>query len=111
MALNSVSPDDQYTATIQQGRAVVRLIEAIGVLLLVAAEPEASELRVLQPRYRQRLRAWVAELPPAISAQILMTSEPLHGPGDEVTLKDQGNERRRVEGEPHERRLICASTA
>ena len=86
MALNSVSPDDQYTATIQQGRAVVRLIEAIDVLLLVAAEPEASELRVLQPRYRQRLRAWVAELPPAISAQILIASEQIHGPAGEVTL-------------------------
>ena len=86
MALNSVSPDDQYTATIQQGRAVVRLIEAIGVLLLVAAEPEAGELRVLQQRYRQRLRAWVAELPPAISAQILIASEQIHGPGGEVTL-------------------------
>ena len=57
MALNSVSPDEQYAATIQQGRAVVRLIEAIGVLLLAAAELEASELRMLQQRYRQRLRA------------------------------------------------------
>ena len=69
MPTHSDSPDDRFDATIQQGRAVVRLIEAIDVLLLVAAEPEASELRVLQRRYRQRLRARVAELPPAISAQ------------------------------------------
>jgi spermidine synthase len=86
MPTNSDSPDDRLKTKIQQGRAVVRLIEAIDVLLLDVAEPEASELRVLQQRYRQRLRAWVAELPPAISAQILIASEQIHGPAGEVTL-------------------------
>lgn len=52
MPTNSDSPDDQFDATIQQGRAAVRLIEAINVLLRDAAEPEASELRALQ-RYRR----------------------------------------------------------
>ena len=54
MPTHSDSPDDQFDATIQQGRAAVRLIEAIDVLLSVAAELEASELRVLQKRYRRR---------------------------------------------------------
>ncbi len=54
MPTHSDSPDDHFDATIQQGRAVVRLIEAIDVLLLVAAEPAASELRVLQQHYRRR---------------------------------------------------------
>ena len=86
MPTNPDSTDDHFDAPIQQGRAAVRLIEAIDVLLLDAAEPEASELRVLQKRYRQRLRAWVAELPPAIGAQILIASEQIHGPAGEVTL-------------------------
>jgi len=42
MPTNSDSPDDHFDATIQQGRAAVRLIESIDVLLLDVPEPEAS---------------------------------------------------------------------
>ncbi len=55
--MNSDPNDDKYEAAILQGRAAVRLIEAIDVLLLVAVEPQASELRALQQSYRQQLRA------------------------------------------------------
>lgn len=55
MPTHSDLPDDHFDATIQQGRAAVRLIEAIDVLLSDVAEPEASELRALQQRYRRRV--------------------------------------------------------
>jgi hypothetical protein len=86
MPTSSSSPDDPYAAAIQQGRAAVRLIEAIEVLATTANEQEVNELRVLQHRYRQRLLQLVAELPPEISAQILLASDQIQGPGGDVTL-------------------------
>lgn len=65
---------------------MVRLIEAIDVLVTDADEREATELRAMQTRYRQRLRQSVAELPPVVSAQILIASDNIHGPAGEMTL-------------------------
>ena len=65
---------------------MVRLIEAIDVLVTGADEREAIELRAVQARYRQRLRQLVADLPPVVSAQILVASDSIHGPGGDVTL-------------------------
>ena len=65
---------------------MVRLIETIDVLVTGADEREAIELRAVQARYRQRLRQLVADLPPAVSAQILLASDQIQGPGGDVTL-------------------------
>ena len=84
--MNTTSDNDTYNATILQGRAIVRLIEAIDVLVTAAAEQEVKELRAIQTRYRQRLRQLVADLPSAVSAQILIASDNIHGPTGEMTL-------------------------
>ncbi len=65
---------------------MVRLIETIDVLVTGADEREAIELRAVQARYRQRLRQLVADLPPVVSAQILLASDQIQGPGGDVTL-------------------------
>ena len=75
-----------YTTQIQQGRAMVRLIEAVNVLLPHADQHEADLLHDLKARYQQQLRNMIAELPPEISAQILAASEHINGPIGDTTL-------------------------
>lgn len=81
-----ISDDDQHAESIHQGRAMVRLIEAIDVLLPEAEPLEADRLHELNRFYQQRLRHLLAELPPACSAQILAASEHINGPVGDVCL-------------------------
>ena len=70
--------------TIVQGRAYVRLIEAADVLL--AGDLDKAE-RVLLEQVRQaskqKLRALIGSLPPALTAQILAISENIKAPTGE----------------------------
>jgi len=71
------------TETIAQGRACVRLIEAVGALLEVGRgdlnSKEANALVEARALAVKRLRVLVAELPPEAVAQILAASEKLGG--------------------------------
>jgi len=75
-----------YTEVIQQGRAMVRLIEATNILLPEAGQHEADLLRDLKIQYQKRLRKMIADLPPDISAQILAASDRISGPVNDTTL-------------------------
>ena len=75
-----------YTEQIRLGRAMVRLIEDVKVLLPDAGQREADLLRDLKIRYQKRLRQMVAELPVEVSAQILAASEQINGPVGDTTL-------------------------
>lgn len=75
-----------HEEAIQQGRAMVRLIEAVNVLLPGAGQREADSLRDLKIKYQKRLRKMVAELPAEVSAQILAASEHINGPVGDTTL-------------------------
>lgn len=72
--------------TVARGRACVQLIEAAEVLLAGEFEPERR--RTLQ-QARQigvaQLRSLVGELPPHVTAQILVASEKLIGPAGDVS--------------------------
>jgi hypothetical protein len=71
---------------IRQGRAMVRLIEALEVLLPDVEPLQAEQLQELQRFYRQRLRQLLSDLPPRSSAQILAASEEISGPVGDVCL-------------------------
>lgn len=73
-------------AAIQQGRAMVRLIEAIDVLLPGVTEDEAPQLRAMQRKYKRHLRELLADLPAEVVAQILAASEHITGPVGDITL-------------------------
>ena len=61
---------------IAHGRAMVRLIEAIDVLLENSgSRREMALLRLVQRLHRHRLRDLMAVLPPETSAEILAASE------------------------------------
>ena len=75
-----------YEEIIQQGRAMVRLIEAANILLPEAGQREADLLRDLKIQYQKRLRKIIADLPPDISAQILVASDHISGPVSDTTL-------------------------
>ncbi len=78
--------DQNHNAIIQQGRAMVRLIEAADALLPAANERESRCLHDRQTWYRQRLRQMMAELPVEVSAQILAAFEHISGPIGDTTL-------------------------
>lgn len=75
-----------YAEVIQQGRAMVRLIEAVNVLLPEAGQREADLLRDLKITYQKRLRKIIVDLPLDISAQILVASDHISGPVGDSTL-------------------------
>ena len=85
MATRSAS-DELEQRVVAQGRAMVRLIEAIDVLLENSGSwRETALLKTAQRLYRHRLRELVAVLPPDVSAEILAASEaavglPVHNP-------------------------------
>ncbi len=72
--------------TVAQGRACVRLIEAAEALLAGEFEPE-SRYTLQQARQAcvAQLRSLVADLPPHVTAQILVASERLIGPAGDVS--------------------------
>ena len=72
--------------TISRGRAYVRLIEAVDVLLAgEAGGQEAALLHQVRRLATARLRALVAELPPEMAAQILAASDKLAAPVSDVS--------------------------
>lgn len=75
-----------YAEVIPQGRAMVRLIEAVSILLPGAGQREAEMLRDLKIMYQKRLRKMIVDLPLDISAQILVASDHISGPVGDSTL-------------------------
>ena len=72
---------------ITQGRAYVRLIEAADVLL--AGDLDEAERVLLEQvcqAYKSKLRALVGSQPPAVTAQILASSENIKGPAGEFGM-------------------------
>ena len=75
-----------YEETLQQGRAMVRFIEAVSILLPSAGQREADLLRDLKIIYQKRLGKMIIELPLDISAQILVSSEHIRGTVSDTPL-------------------------
>jgi hypothetical protein len=72
---------------IRRGRAAVRLIEAAEVLLQATADKyERVIFAEARDLAREKLRQLVAELEPAISAQIFAASENILGPVGDAGL-------------------------
>jgi len=79
MATNR-TPDEIRQRVIAQGRAMVRLIESIDVLLTNSGSwRESLLLRVTRGVYRHRLRRLIGVLPADISAEILAASDSIGG--------------------------------
>ena len=75
-----------YTDAIKHGRAMVRLIEAVNMLLPGTDEREAGLLFDLKIEYQQRLRNLVADLPDEVSTQIFAQVEIITGLVGDSTL-------------------------
>ena len=75
-----LSADERKQNVIAQGRAMVRLIESIGVLLANAGSwRESLLLRVTRGGYRHRLRRLIGVLPAELGVEILAASENIGG--------------------------------
>ena len=72
--------DERKQNVIAQGRAMVRLIESIDVLLANSGSwRESLLLRVTRGVYRHRLRRLIGVLPAELGAEILAASETVGG--------------------------------
>ena len=81
--------DDQQLRgrMIVQGRAMVRLVESIDVLLENSgSRRETWLLKATRGLYRSRLRQLVATLPTDMSAEILAASDGINGPIGDVSV-------------------------
>jgi len=80
------TPNEIRSNVISQGRAMVRLIEAIDILLTNSGSGrETWLLKATRGLYRHRLRELVAVLPSDVSAEILAASDNIQGPIGEVS--------------------------
>jgi hypothetical protein len=77
--------EPEEMALVVRGRAMVRMIEATEVLLTGATTAnERVTYGLARDLARQGLRELVAELPPEVTAQILIASEGALGPVGDV---------------------------
>ena len=83
----NLTPKEIHSNVVTQGRAMVRLIESIDVLLANSGSwRETWLLKATRGLYSHRLRGLVAALPTDVSAEILAASDNIKGPIGDVTL-------------------------
>jgi hypothetical protein len=80
------TPEQAQQRMIVQGKAMVRLLESIDVLLTNSGSwRETWLLKATRSLYSHRLRQLVAVLPPNVSAKLLAASENIKGPVGDVS--------------------------
>jgi hypothetical protein len=83
----SLTPNEIRHNVITEGRAMVRLIESIDVLLINSgSRRETWLLKATRGLYQHRLRGLIAVLPSDVSAEILAASDNIKGPVGDVSL-------------------------
>ncbi len=74
--MNQAPSHEMTFHTIAEGKAMIQLIEAADILLAYSTGSlDTLLLRIARSVYQRRLRRWVATLPDAATAELLVASE------------------------------------